>query len=504
MNQLFLASSKNHSLRVAGLLFALLMSVICFPDSVVADYVEGRVRVMRAEGLTVEVTTNGARVEVKTGTELTQGTAIRTGASGEVDLMFDNGGVLEIKPNTEFLIEKFEREAFDASKVDYKNLKEEPTPSKTKLNLDYGTILMGVKKLKEGSEYNVGTMVGSTGIRGTSLFVKYDKAKPEEGTIVGVTEGKVEFLTPTGTNHPINAGESFGITDSPTGATIKPNPPGASVLMAETRGVDQAIRQKAPAKSFESSPMPAGVDASLDVASVKPEMIKVEGGSLPKDSQVMPKSVKTFEIGKYEVTWGEWQKVRDWAVTKGYDDLNGLGKGLSENHPVTDVSWYDAVKWCNAKSEMERVTPVYQVKGQVYKSGAFDKKGSDVVKEKAGAKGYRLPTDAEWEWAARGGKKSNKYTYAGSNDLNAVGWSKDNSGGKPHPVGQKQQNELGIYDICGNIFEWCWDLKGPSIRRYRGGSWYDGADLSAVVSRFSIDAPNFRFRSLGFRLARNP
>ena len=81
MNQLFLASSKNHSLRLAGLLSALLLSVICFPDSVLADYVEGRVRVMRAEGPTVEVTTNGARVEVQAGTELTQGTAIRTGAS---------------------------------------------------------------------------------------------------------------------------------------------------------------------------------------------------------------------------------------------------------------------------------------------------------------------------------------------------------------------------------------------------------------------------------------
>jgi formylglycine-generating enzyme required for sulfatase activity len=229
-------------------------------------------------------------------------------------------------------------------------------------------------------------------------------------------------------------------------------------------------------------------------------MIKVEGGSLPKDSEVMPKSVKTFEIGKYEVTWGEWQQVRDWAVTKGYD-LQNVGKGLSDNHPVTDVSWYDAVKWCNAKSEMERLTPVYQVKGQVYKSGEFDKKGSDVVKEKAGAKGYRLSTDAEWEWAARGGKKSNKYTYAGSNDLNAVGWSKDNSGGKPHPVGQKQPNELGIYDMSGNVFEWCFDLVGGSDRRIRGGSWRNGKP--AVSARISFVSPDNQYNDLGFRLVRS-
>ena len=321
---------------------------------------------------------------------------------------------------------------------------------------------------------------------------------------MGVTEGKVEFLTPTGTNHPINAGESFGITDSPTGATIKPNPPGASVLMAETRGVDQAIRQKAPAKAFESSPVSAGGDASLDVALVKPEMIKVEGGSLPKDSQVPNKTVRAFEIGKYEVTWGEWQKVRDWAVTKGYD-LQNVGKGLSDNHPVTHVNWYDLVKWCNAKSEMERLEAVYQVKGQVYKSGEFGEKGSDVVKPKSGAKGYRLPSEAEWEWAARGGKKSKKYTYSGSNDLSAVGWVKDNAEGKPHPVGKKQPNELGIYDMSGNVWEWCFDLGGASTRRMRGASWIGaaGAAGAAVADRWNTIYPNRRLIAFGFRLARS-
>jgi formylglycine-generating enzyme required for sulfatase activity len=146
---------------------------------------------------------------------------------------------------------------------------------------------------------------------------------------------------------------------------------------------------------------------------------------------------------------------------------------------------------------------VYQVKGQVYKSGEFGEKGSDVVKQKSGSKGYRLPTDAEWEWAARGGKKSKKYTYAGSNDLSAVGWFKDNAEGKTHPVSQKQANELGIHDMSGNVWEWCFDLKlDSSNRRFRGGAWSHGADSAAVASRGEL-SPGNRNSDLGFRLARS-
>ena len=188
-------------------------------------------------------------------------------------------------------------------------------------------------------------------------------------------------------------------------------------------------------------------------------------------------------------------------MTKGYD-LKDVGQGLSESHPVTDVKWYDVVKWCNAKSEMERLEAVYQLKGQVYKTGAATEKGSDVVKAKPGAKGYRLPAEAEWEWAARGGRKSKKYTYPGSNNLSAVGWFKDNSGKKPHPVSQKQENELGLHDMSGNVWEWCFDLDGTSDRRIRGGSWGNGAGVATVAVRVP-NGPHFGYNLIGFRLVRS-
>ncbi|MBJ7326847.1 MAG: SUMF1/EgtB/PvdO family nonheme iron enzyme, partial [Chthoniobacterales bacterium] len=152
-------------------------------------------------------------------------------------------------------------------------------------------------------------------------------------------------------------------------------------------------------------------------------MVTVQGGTMPSPSELAGQSVATFAIAKYEVTWDEWQTVRTYAVAHGYSDLAGIGAGSAGNHPVQSVNWYDVVKWCNAKSEMEGLAPVYQVGGVTYKSGESD---PTIV---AGANGYRLPFEAEWEWAARGGISTQGYTYSGSNDLNAVGWYWDNSVG---------------------------------------------------------------------------
>ncbi len=203
-------------------------------------------------------------------------------------------------------------------------------------------------------------------------------------------------------------------------------------------------------------------------------------------------TVSSFYMSKFEVTQKEWQEVMG----------SNPSRFKGDNQPVEQVSWYEAVEFCNKKSLREGLTPSYNISG---KNVTCD----------FSANGCRLPTEAEWEYAARGGNKSRGYKYSGSDNLDAVAWYDGNSGSKTHAVGQKQANELGLYDLSGNVWEWCWDWrddyyyrnsprkdpKGPpygSDRIFRGGSFGHG---TRVAYRY-CESPTKTGVYFGFRIVR--
>jgi formylglycine-generating enzyme required for sulfatase activity len=200
---------------------------------------------------------------------------------------------------------------------------------------------------------------------------------------------------------------------------------------------------------------------------ISPGMIKVDSGTFLVNAGAMLVTISGFIIDKYEVTFEVWTEVRNWALTHGYTDLptghNGTNP-VGPNNPVTYVNWYDVVKWCNARSEKEGLTAGYYTNSSqdtIYRTGQLD---INVDAVKWTANGYRLPTETEWEYAARGGTKAHSpyYTYSGSNNIDSVGWYPENSVINTHQVGQLGANELGIYDMTGNVWEWCWDWYGPT------------------------------------------
>ena len=254
---------------------------------------------------------------------------------------------------------------------------------------------------------------------------------------------------------------------------------------------------------METNPPPAGM-VWIDAGDI-------ELGQIGIAEPVHTNFISGFWMDEMEVTKAKWDEVYAWATNNGYT-FDNAGSGETNNHPVHTVNWYDCVKWCNARSQMEGLAPCYFASDDsIYTNGQLTMFNDWV---NWNADGYRLPTEAEWEKAARGGRQQRLFPWGGD----TISHSQANYENSSHttPAGSFPANGYGLHDMAGNVCEWCWDAyddysesyqtdpRGPPVgvtRVLRGGAWTLDSNYSMCAYR-TFNGPNFAYDYFGFRCVR--
>lgn len=290
-----------------------------------------------------------------------------------------------------------------------------------------------------------------------------------------------------------------------------------TILCALTLGIGMAAQAALPAPNGGMATIPAGSFVRGDANDF----------NTSQDAPTNTIYVSAFRMDTNLITYANWRLVYQWATNHGYT-FDNAGSGTSANQPAQTVNWYDAVKWCNARSEMETSTPCYYTdasRAVVYRSGDIVLATNCVDWT---ASGYRLPTEAEWEKAARGGIYGHRFPWGGDTISHSQAWYSTPASPvsydlgprnilptTPTTVGSFAPNGYGLYDMAGNVAEWCWDWygtnyykisptsdpQGPAsgtVRVCRGGDWYAYASAARCANRMN-HLPNLANTMFGFR-----